>query len=47
MASEQNELHKYLLENDHWEDFINAQIEEENDNEESNSEENSSDNDEQ
>ena len=47
MASEQNELDKYFLENDHWEDYINAQIKEQNDDEESNSEDNSSDSDEQ
>ena len=46
MASEQNELSNYFLENDHWEDYVNAQIEEQNDEEESNSEDNSSDSDE-
>ena len=47
MSSEQNELNKYLLENEHWEECINAQIEKHNDDEKSNSEDNSSDSDEQ
>ena len=47
ITSEQNDLNKYFLENDYWEDYVNAQIEEQNDEEESNSEDNSSDSDEQ